>query len=322
MELWLRTNPCEQHPQQPITSITHTLIRYFHTRYLEDNPANLNAMDLWQRNLRMIHQIGEILDFDSQANTIADFISLIEAMREGLSQIDDDFIIPDAQINHLFLTKLKQRPEWKLWAIEKLQDSRLTAVNPTERMSFRELAELAQQQEKIIRGKQDQEPVSKPENPVPAPVEAKTRPRASTHNALTQNEINAFVVHQMNRDGNYLRRTKSARAPAPVKGHAKRPSQEEINAYVVQQMRQDEHKTRSRSNSQPEPRTRSQRPPPPAVAGRCGFCGDPHHQLSHCWRRWRVAVEAPQASFAPKRVDYKMQAPGQVPTYRSGFTLF
>ncbi|PLB36383.1 uncharacterized protein BDW47DRAFT_108919 [Aspergillus candidus] len=292
-------------------------------------------MDLWQRNLRMIHQIGEILDFDSQANTIADFISLIEAMREGLSQIDDDFVIPDAQINNLFLTKLKQRPEWKLWAIETLQDSRLTAIDPTERMSFRELAELATQQEKIIRGQHAQIPPTKTTttttttpattatNSAPKAEAPKTRPRASTTNALTQNEINAFVVHQMNHDGNYLRRAKSARAPPPVaKGHAKRPSQEEINAYVLQQMRQDEHKTRSRSNSQPEPRTRSQRPPPAAVAGRCGFCGDPHHQVSHCWRRWRVAVEAPQASFAPKRVDYKMQAPGQVPTYRSGFTLF
>ncbi|PKY04076.1 hypothetical protein P168DRAFT_290202 [Aspergillus campestris IBT 28561] len=284
-------------------------------------------MDLWQRNLRMIHQIGEILDFDSQANTIADFISLIEAMREGLSQIDDDFIIPDAQINNLFLTKLKQRPEWKLWATEKLQDSRLTAIDPTERMSFRELVELAQQQEKIIRGQPAQNPTTTTTtttttSSAPKTEASKTRPRASTTNALTQNEINAFVVHQMNHDGNYLRRTKSAKAPAPVKGHAKRPSQEEINAYVLQQMRQDEHKTRSRSNSQPEPRTRSQRPPPAAVTGRCRFCGDPHHQVSHCWRRWRVAVEAPQASFAPKRVDYKMQTPGQVPTYRSGFTLF
>lgn len=213
--------------------------------------------------------------------------------------------MPDAQINILFLTKMKLRPEWNQWATDMLRDPRLNAPNPADQMSFQELANLAIEQERIIQrreqsddGKLDDTTTS----PAPAPA-----PRA-----LTQDEINEFVMRKMNQEGKYGHR---------ARGHSKRPSQEEINQYVVQQMRREqERKTRMRSQSQPNPR-----PQPhdqPLLRPRCSFCGDPSHPLSHCWRRWRVAAEAPQANFYPKRVEFRSEIPGQPAMYRTGFTLF
>ncbi|GIK02553.1 hypothetical protein Aspvir_006609 [Aspergillus viridinutans] len=267
-------------------------------------------MDIWQRNIRMMHQVGEFLDLDStKSDMVAEFIALIQAVREGLMQIDDNFQIPDAHINTLFLTKLKFRPQWKEWAMTMLRDPRITAANSTEHVTFQELASLAIEQEKILQQGDTKAPNAS-DNAVSATSNVPANPRA-----LTQDEINAFVVKQMSHDGRYLPQNGN------IKGHQKRPSQEEINEYVILQMRKEqERKTRNRSQSQPEPEGRSHRGRPNAV--RCTFCGDAHHQSNNCWRRWRVAVEAPQGNFLPKRVEFKSQIPGQPPIYHSGFTLF
>ncbi|KAL4896493.1 hypothetical protein BDV59DRAFT_170783 [Aspergillus ambiguus] len=261
-------------------------------------------MDLWQRNLRIIHQISEFVDLDTHgSDRVSDLIGLIDAMREGLTQIDDQLCIPDAQINMLFLTKLKARPQWADWATTMLQDGRPCAAD---RLTFRQLADLALRREKETGG--DTAGTGHSRRTAGEEVPGKDRPRT-----LTQEDINAFVVGQM-------RRSQS------VRGHAKRPSQEEINDYVVQQMRRDqETKARARSYSQPEPRIR----PAPALGHqgrrprlRCTFCGDTFHQVDNCWRRWRVAVEAPQGQFVPKRVEFRSEVPGQRPTYHSGFMLY
>jgi hypothetical protein len=268
-------------------------------------------MNTWQRNVRMMHQISEILDLDStKSDTVADFIELIEAMREGLTQVDEEFRFPDSQINILFLNKLKLRSEWKGWATDMIRNSRLDAEHPVERMTFQQLAELAIEQEKVMLGKGKAVNHSR----------SKSTPHASfnipsTSRVHTQEEINAFVVQQMSRDGETPHRSHNARR------QMKKPSQEEINEYVIHQMRQEqERKTRARSQSQPEPRAQTNHGR--SMTKRCTFCGDAHHQYNNCWRRFRVAVEVPQGNYLPKRIEYRAEIPGQPPMYRSGFYLF
>ena len=167
-------------------------------------------------------------------------------------------------------------------------------------MTFQTLANLAIEQEKIIQqGDHSGESV----------VEGAGTSQP-TPNALTQDDINEFVMRKMGQEKSGHR----------TKGHSKRPSQEEINEYVVHQMRKEQQRTtRIRSQSQPEPR--SQHHEQRLLHSRCGFCGDPHHRLSHCWRRWRVAAEEPQANFVPKRIEFRTEVPGQPPMYRTGFFL-
>ncbi|OOF97030.1 hypothetical protein ASPCADRAFT_205825 [Aspergillus carbonarius ITEM 5010] len=263
-------------------------------------------MEAWQRNIRRIHQVGESLDLDpTKYDTIVDFIALIQAVREGLACIDEDSHIPDSQINLLFLTKLKESPEWSDWASAMLRSRRMNTPNPADQITFQELADLAVEHERIR--KRRGRPIWSDNGISRLDVAPSSKSPDDSH-AVTQDEINAFVVRQMNRDEQFRSRSGS------VRGHAKRPSQEEINDYVVEQMRREqEQTTRDRSYSQPV-----QRP----VRMHCTFCGDRHHQLSNCWRRWRVAVEAPQGDYLPKRVEYRTEIPGQPPMYRSGFTLF
>ncbi|KAE8313265.1 hypothetical protein P875_00064885 [Aspergillus parasiticus SU-1] len=267
-------------------------------------------MNTWQRNVRMIHQISEILDLDSaKSDTVADLIELIEAMREGLTQVNEECRIADSHINILFLNKLKSRPEWKSWATDMLRNSRLDSSNPADKMTFQELSELAMRHEKVMKGKKKNIQHSRSKSTPHASLDVPLDPRK-----LTQEEINAFVVQQMKRDD------KAPRHNETVRQHRKKPSQEEINQYVVQQMRREqERKTRMRSHSQPEPRPQATHMR--STSTRCTFCGDSSHQYSNCWRRFRVAVEVPHGNFVPKRVEFRTEIPGQPPMYRSGFSL-
>ncbi|OJJ89605.1 uncharacterized protein ASPGLDRAFT_114783 [Aspergillus glaucus CBS 516.65] len=277
-------------------------------------------MDPWQRNLRMMHHLNEFLDLDSaKSNVVDEFVSLFNAIREGLTHIDDDFQIPDSQINMLFLSKLKSRPEWADWATALLRDPQVNGSDSTARISFQELARWAREEEKAIRVREEgeeEEEEEEEEDDHDSGIELPSRSRA-----LTQDEINAFVVQKMDQEGLY--RSGSTR------GHRKRPSQEEINQYVVEQMhREQDRGTRARSYSQPEPRIANRhhqeqhmRRQQSARVPRCRFCSD-LHPSDRCWRRWRVAVEAPQANFFPKRVEYRTEVPGQPPMYRTGFTLY
>ncbi|KAF9892733.1 hypothetical protein FE257_001135 [Aspergillus nanangensis] len=272
-------------------------------------------MDIRQRNIRMFHQVSEFLDLDSnKSDLVADFVTLIDAMCEGLTQVNEDFRIPDPQINKLFLTKLKSRAEWTEWTSSMLQGDPPCAAD---RLTFRQLADLAVERENKMRGVETPKNNGIQTKPIAHPNNDGARERPRT---LTQEDINAFVVRQMGRDGT-LQRSRTV----TTKGHSKRPSQEEINDYVMQQMRRDQERkpplTRIRSYSQPEPRAQHQQRQRRAPMPRCTFCGDSYHQVGNCWRRWRVAVEAPQGNFVPKRVEFKTQVPGQPPMYRSGFTL-
>ncbi|RAK82396.1 uncharacterized protein BO72DRAFT_419533 [Aspergillus fijiensis CBS 313.89] len=267
-------------------------------------------MGSWQQNTRMMHYIGEFVDLDpDKSDMVADFISLIEALREGLAQINDGFRIPDSQINLLFLTKLKECTGWRDWATTMLRDSRINASNPEDRMSFQELASLAMKQERLrqLPGK------GRKENAISERGFASPQKTSMDPDTLTQDDINAFVVQRMTHDEQIHSRSKS------VRGHNKRPSQEEINDYVIEQMHREQAE-KSHSGQQ----ARAQAPPNQPHRGpkQCSFCGDRHHQITNCWRRWRVAVEAPQGQFVPRRAEYKFQIPGQPPVYRSGFTLF
>lgn len=275
-------------------------------------------MDIWQRNIRLMHYIDEFLDLDSaNSNVISDFISLIDAIREGLEQIDEEFRMPDAQINILFLTKLKSRPDWTDWATAMLRDPRLNALDPGGRMTFQDLGNLALERERELAGEREREKERESEaeiNPGNGnPTNNGSEGKKTRH---TQDEINAFVMRKMSQDGRGSRR-----GGGHGRGHLKRPSQEEINEYVVEQMRREQdRKTRARSQSQPVPRSQDDGDAP-FGRRRCGFCGDPSHAVDHCWRRWRVAVEEPRANFAPKRVEFRSEIPGYPPIYRTGFFI-
>lgn len=157
----------------------------------------------------------------------------------------------------------------------------------------------------------------------------------STHGRLTQDEINAFVVRKMNQET--LDHNSKPNRGRTMRGHMKRPSQVEINQFVVEQMRAEQETgkgSRIRSYSQPESRARNHLPDVnqdqmllqrlqrhrSTRSPRCTFCGDVHPS-DRCWRRWRVAAEAPHANYAGKRVEYRTEVPGQPPMYRTGFML-
>ncbi|KAL2858691.1 hypothetical protein BJX68DRAFT_227034 [Aspergillus pseudodeflectus] len=274
-------------------------------------------MDSWHRNVRLLHQIDEFLDVDSaQPHSVADFIALIDAVREGLNQIDEDIRIPDSQINLHFLTKLKSRSEWRDWAMTMLRDSRINTSNLTDCMSFRELGDLAiKQEQKILHDRQTKRRSGSGGNGHVSRLEEAAAPRA-----LTQGDINTFVVQQMNHQR--ASRRLSQDSSRSFRGHTKRPSQEEINDYVIRQMRRDqEQAARARSHSQPERHRASQPHSKPATL-RCTFCGDTYHQSTNCWRRWRVAAEALQGTAAPKLADNRNQASIQPQIYLSGLSTF
>ncbi|KAL6234684.1 hypothetical protein BDW75DRAFT_159574 [Aspergillus navahoensis] len=246
-------------------------------------------MDSWHRNVRLLHQIDEFLDIDSaQPHFVSDFVALIDAVREGLYVIDEDIQIPDSQINLHFLTKLKSRPEWREWAMAMLRDSRINAFNLTDSISFRELADLALKREQLLlQQRQTRQKAGSEQRVSFAHSEVPQTP-----GSLTQEDINAFVIQEMQHQR------------ASRRGHFKRPSQEEINEYVIRQMRRDqEQTTRARdSYSQPpkhSPKHIQTRP----MTTRCSFCGDDYHRSTNCWRRWRVAAEALQGHPPPKLIE-------------------
>lgn len=272
-------------------------------------------MDIYQRNIRLVQHIGEFLDLDStKSHPISEFIALIDALREGLQQIDDGFRVPDAQICILFLSKLKARSEWSDWAAWMMRDPRLNSSDPAARMTFQELAERAIEREKLILEDGDGTShggLDEDDSTAVGTSRFSEPGISSTARPLSQDEINAFVMRKMNEDKQTGRRRK---------GHHKRPSQDEINEYVVRQMRKEQERvTRNRSQSQPV--ASSEGYDRPRIRPRCGFCGDPAHPVDNCWRRWRVAVEAPQGNFAPKRVEFRTEIPGHPPIYRTGFSL-
>ncbi|KAL4975698.1 hypothetical protein BDW66DRAFT_136628 [Aspergillus desertorum] len=246
-------------------------------------------MDSCHRNVRLLHQIDEFLDIDpTQPHFVSDFVALIDAVREGLYVIDEDIQIPDSQINLHFLTKLKSSPQWRGWALTMLRDSRINASNLTDSMSFRELADLALEQEQLLLQQRRAKPTTGIERSVPfAPLEV---PQTSL--SLTQEDINAFVVQAM----------QDKRAPRC--SHFKRPSQEEINEYVIRQMRRDQERTAKAPHSYSQsPKYSPNRLQSEPMTVRCNFCGDTYHQSTKCWRRWRVAAEALQGHPPPKLIE-------------------
>lgn len=296
----------------------------------------------WQRNIRMMHYISEFLDLDtSKFAHVADFIALIEAIREGLLRIDEDFLVQDHYLNLLFLSKLKENAEWNDWALDMLRDQRINATNGVDPMPFSELASLAIEHEKKMLARKRKQQQQQQQHRTVTFTEAPT--------GLTQEEINAFVIEQMSQRRRRQPNTSEGQPlRAPVKGHAKTPSQEEINDFVVHQMREEQkHKTRNRSHSLPaaaaaasvrdgESVRRNEREhdatttttntttvhnKPADRAARCAFCGETYHSAKNCWRRWRVAVEMPKGNFVPKRVEFRSEIPGQPPVYHTGFTL-
>jgi hypothetical protein len=245
----------------------------------------------------MMHYIGEFLDLDvSSFDGMAEFMALIQAIQEGLTHIDDDFTVPDTYINLLLLSKLEAHPDWTEWARAMMQDKRLNASDLAEGMKFHELASLVLQREKAMRRQGLQNAKG-------------TTHSKSRSQALTQDEINSFVVRQMRKDGQQVQ----------WRRHSKRPSQEEINEFVIQQMRKEqERKARARSKSQPDMRQEAaaQR----YVPSECFFCGEKDHPGQKCRHR-TVTVEVPRGNFTPKWVEFRTQLPGKPPVYRTGFAL-
>ena len=272
-------------------------------------------MDVYQKNIRLINHVTEFLDLDeSKSNIVSEFISLVDALREGLQQVDEEFRMPDAQINILFLNKLKSRPEWKDWATDMLRHPRLSSSAPAGRMTFQELADLAIEREKLILGEEPPKrdsggdhDTSGSSSPQPEII--------STPHPLSQDEINAFVMRKMNED-----KQNGQRANGPFKN----PSQEEINEYVARQMRREQGRV-TRTSSQSRPAVKSEEREQPRIRPRCSFCGDPSHPVDNCWRRWRYAAESQQYDFAPRAeflTEFLADFPDHSPTYRNGFSPY
>lgn len=286
-------------------------------------------METSQNSIRVMHYLSEFLDLDAQSFTnIAEFIALIQAIREGLSRIDPTFSVSDFHINLLFLSKLQAHPKWNDWARNMLRDPRVNVSDSRKTMSFSEVAELAIQHERNMKGR----------------TRTKTKHAENNTGRLqnyTQEEINSFVIRQM-------RHTHNTNKPQPsepatqFKRHSKRPSQEEINEFVVRQMREEqERKTRARSKSEPRPSNRT------AAATRldahrttksaddddqftkCDTCGRIthagrekclHHQTTKKDTKLPV-VQVPRANFFPKKVEFVKRTAEGLPTYRTGFAL-
>ncbi|GAM39005.1 hypothetical protein TCE0_034f10196 [Talaromyces pinophilus] len=287
-------------------------------------------METSQKSIRVMHYISEFLDLDAQSFTnIAEFIALIQAIREGLSRIDPTFSVSDFHINLLFLSKLQAHPKWNEWARDMLRDQRVNVSDSSKTMPFSELAELA------IRHERD--------------IKAKTRMRTKqTENNTgrlqnyTQEEINSFVIRQMRRTHHNNHNRQDQELTTNVKRHSKRPSQEEINEFVVRQMREEqERKTRARSKSEPKPnqtamgttKTDAHRTTKSAddddQYAKCDTCGRithagqqrcHHHDTAKKDSKTPV-VQVPRGNFLPKKVEFVKRTASGLPTYRTGFAL-
>lgn len=283
-------------------------------------------METSQKSIRVMHYISEFLDLDAQSFTnIAEFIALIQAIREGLSHVDPTCSVSDFHINLLFLSKLQGHPKWDDWARNMLRDQRVNVSDSNKTMSFSELAELAIHHERDIKGR------------------ARMRTKQTERNTgrlqnYTQEEINSFVIRQM-RHNKHSQRLEPAMTH--TKRHSKRPSQEEINEFVVRQMREEqERKTRARSKSEPNPTNQA-----PSTAkveahratksaddddqyARCDTCGKITHvgqqRCHHIMAEKNTKppmVQVPRANFFPKKVEFVTKTSSGLPTYRTGFAL-
>lgn len=207
-----------------------------------------------------------------------------------------------------------------------LRDQRVNVSDSNKTMSFSELAELAIQHERDLKGK------------------TRTRTKHAENNTgrlqnYTQEEINSFVIRQMRHTHNNPQRSEST--ANSFKRHSKRPSQEEINEFVVRQMREEqERKTRARSKSEPKPSNRTtaatkieahrttKSADDDGQFTKCDTCGrithagqqKCHHQMTKQDTKLPV-VQVPRANFLPKKVEFVKKTAGGLPTYRTGFAL-
>lgn len=298
-----------------------------------------------------MHHISEFLDLDAESSTsISEFVALIQAIREGLGRVESGFAVADYYINILFLTKLEALPEWTSWARFMLRDSRVNASDySSERMPFHELADLAMRRETELRAQtarnkekekekdKEKEKMEKKHDEVDIKGQDKI-PRIDDHDvnvngngngngngnnqrlqSYTQEEINSFVVRQMQRN-------QPSSTAHSSNGHTKRPSQEEINDFVVRQMwKEQERETQARSTSEPN----SNRPiittTSTATNGtaRCEKCGDEVHLGRQCHSNTttRTVAVIPRANFLPKKVEFRNETPGELPVYHTSFAL-
>jgi hypothetical protein len=288
-------------------------------------------------SVRVMHYIGEFLDLDAKSFTnIAEFIALIQAIREGLGRIDPKFAVSDFHINILFLSKLQTHPKWHDWARHMLRDQRITVSDTSKTMAFHELAELAITREAYVKEKARARMAKK----------GSTYSHSHTHTGgclqhYTQEEINSFVVRQMQTTNGS--NNSSQQPPASNhKRHSKRPIQEEINEFVVRQMREERERiTRSRSKSEPKPdavpkivaddrliKISGGHPNHPSTekCDECGATQPPGHKCLHLNNsngkpEKPVVVQIPRANFLPKKVEFVTQTADGLPTYRTGFAL-
>jgi hypothetical protein len=232
-----------------------------------------------------MHYIGEFLDLDATSFTnIAEFIALIQAIREGLGRIDSGFAVSDFHINLLFLSKLEAHPDWNNWARCMLRDHRISVSDySAESMPFHLLAEMAIQHDREMKS-QAAAAKKKQQDRIRETQRQDNSNRSNNNNnsrleGFTQEEINSFVVRQMRMA---QQQQQSSTTTHKSRGHSKRPSQEEINEFVVRQMHEEQERN-----------TRATKP---------------------------TAV-VPRANFVGKKVEFRAQTPGGFPVYHTSFAL-
>ncbi|KAN0085401.1 hypothetical protein V8E54_001868 [Elaphomyces granulatus] len=241
-------------------------------------------------NIRIMHYIGEFLDLDlASFDSMVGFLALIQAMRDGLTRIDEYFTIPDFHISVLFLSKLEAHPDWRNWARNMMQDKRLNTSDPAKRLDFNALAKLAIERETLMRQRVTM-----------------TRPRARTEPILQKPfkdpEAQCHCCSKNNRSSGA-------------------PSRESlINGADTKWHRAKEISAQKRSRSQPAPlRKGGSRKYYPLKE--CFFCGESDDPRHKCQRRMKAIVEVPRAGFAPKHIQYRTESVVRPPIYHRDVSL-
>jgi len=238
-------------------------------------------------NIRIMHYIGEFLDLDlASFDSVVGFLALIQAMRDGLTRIDEYFTIPDFHISVLFLSKLEAHPDWKNWARSMMQDRRMNTSDPAKRLDFNALAKLAIERETLMRQRV-----------------AMTRPRARTEPILQKPFKDPEAQY-------YYCRSKNNR-------NSGAPSRESL---INEGQRAKEFSAQKRSRSQPAA-LRKAGPRKYYPLKECFFCGESDDPGHKCQRRMKAIVEVPRAGFVPKHIQYRTESVVRPPIYHRDVSL-
>jgi len=283
-------------------------------------------------NIRIMHHIGEFLDLDlASFDSVASFLALLQAMRDGLTQIDEYFAIPDFHLSVLFLSKLEAHPDWKAWARSMMQNKRMNTSDPAKRLDFNALAKLAIERETLMRQRV-----------------TVTRPRARSVEEFKSSSLQKLLKDpeaQYSRSESHrvpmpmtrprartVEETKSSTLQKPVlkdpeaqhcrsKSHNRVPSRESLKGSGTDTKGQKEKELSAQKRNCSQPVAPQKSVPRKYPLKECFFCGESDNPGHKCQRRMKGMVEVPRAGFAPKQIQYRTEPVVRPPIYHRGVSL-